>query len=305
MMSGDIAVESKLGDGSTFVFRMPRFAAQTAEAEKSSRPATEASRPSGPDTPDNLRVLVVDDDRNARELMRVMLAREGYDVITAASGREGLELARKFDPSVITLDAIMPGLDGWDYLKEIKADPETASIPVIMVTMVDDAERGFALGASEYLTKPVNRNQLKELLNRYCAGDQIRDVLVVEDDPVGRDLLRDIFSGAGWRVTEAENGSVAIECLTDLRPDLIMLDLLMPQMDGFEFLERLRQFPDFASVPVVVLTAADLTPEDHRRLNGGVQQVIQKNGLKRRDLLRKLSQLISWKVHGKVEASVP
>ena len=292
MMGGDIDVVSSLGKGATFTLRIPRAAKAVSELAGGESPETEmpAVRLEQADHP---RVLVVDDDRTARELMRVMLAKEGYDVLTAASGREGLELARKFNPSVITLDVIMPELDGWDFLKEIKSDESTAAIPVIMATILEKPDRGFALGASEYLTKPIDREKLKQLLQKYHPHERIPEVLVVEDDPTARSILRSIFTESGWKVTEAENGSVGISRLTDAQPDFIILDLLMPEMDGFEFLERLRQLPDFGAVPVVVLTAADLTPEDHLRLNGGVKQIILKTGLSRQELLKQLSQMIS------------
>jgi signal transduction histidine kinase/CheY-like chemotaxis protein len=298
MMGGDIDVESTLGEGATFTLRIPRVARIASQEEREEQAAASEWTPPKRHRPDHPRVLVVDDDQTARELMRVMLAKEGYDVVTAASGREGLELARKLNPSVITLDVIMPGLDGWDFLKEIKSDEATASIPVIMATILEQPDRGFALGASEYLTKPIDRERLKQLLQKYHPEGRMPEVLVVEDDPAARSILHGIFTDNGWTVTEAENGSVGIDRLTSVKPDLIVLDLLMPEMDGFEFLEKLRQLPNLGTVPVVVLTAADLTPEDHLRLNGGVKQIIQKTGLSRRELLNKLSQMVSDNTRG-------
>jgi len=292
LMGGDIEVQSALGEGSTFTLRLPRVAAMEGDDDEVAAPAPGQAVARSANR-ENFRVLVVDDDKTARELMRVMLAKEGYDVITATDGAAGLDLARRLNPSLITLDVIMPGLDGWDFLKEIKADDALADIPVIMVTMLDQPDRGFSLGASEYLTKPIDRDRLKQMLRKYQVADRVHHVLVVEDDEATRHLLRSIFASIGWEVREAENGNVAIERLTGPRPDLIMLDLLMPEMDGFEFLERLREFPDLGSVPVVVLTAADLTREDRLRLNGGVEQIIQKSGFSRKNLLNKIGELIS------------
>ena len=288
-MGGDIDVESTLGVGSTFTLSLPRVSPiEVGEQEAQIAPPTVKINKR-----ENYRVLVVDDDKDARELMRLVLAKDGYDVVTAADGREGLDLARKINPSAITLDAIMPGIDGWDFLKAIKADAATADIPVIMATMLDQQDRGFALGASEYLTKPIDREQLKQLLRRYHAPDRHQRVLVIEDDKATRDIVCSIFADNEWEVSAAENGQVAIEQLAGITIDLIVLDLMMPEMDGFEFLERLRLMPDFVATPVVVLTAADLTQMDRNRLNGGVEQIIQKNGLSRQHLLSEIGEIIS------------
>ena len=289
MQGGDIEVSSTLGEGSTFTLHLPRHAVLETESKPPGpSPAASAEKMSR----ENPLILVVDDDRTARELMRVMLAKEGYDVVTAAGGREGLELARRLTPSMITLDVIMPRVDGWDFIRELKGDPATADIPLVMATMVDEAERGFALGASEYLTKPIDRERLKRVLHRYHEGVQAPRVLLVEDDAVTRAQLRNVLTGEGWKVQEAANGRVAIEHLADAEPDLIVLDLLMPEMDGFEFLERLRQQDTLGDVPVVVVTAAELTDEDRERLNGGVKHVIRKSGLDRRELLGKIRSMM-------------
>ncbi|MEW9921817.1 response regulator [Marimonas sp. MJW-29] len=293
MMGGDIEVESVLGEGATFTFWLPRVAAVSSGEEEQptvASPTPHTARPSRQESP---RVLVVDDDHASRELMRVMLAKEGYDVVTAVNGKEGLDLARRLMPSAITLDVVMPELDGWDFLKEIKSDNETAAIPVIMATITEELDRGFALGASEYMTKPIDREKMKSLLLKYHPKDRTPEVLVVEDDPNVIEVLNGIFTKSGWAVATAENGSIGIERLNGCQPDLIMLDLLMPEMDGFEFLEVLRQRPEYGTVPIVVLTAADLTAEDRVRLNGGVTQIIQKTELGRTELLTTIRDIIA------------
>jgi CheY-like chemotaxis protein len=296
MMGGDIEVASAPGKGSSFTVRLPRVVALESGPDDT-KPAAAEDRPGAPvGKGTSSRVLVVDDDRTARELMRRFLAKEGFDVITAADGVKGLELARKFAPSVITLDVIMPGLDGWDVLKELKADPALAEIPIIMLTIVDESGRGYSLGASDYLTKPIDRMRMKQLLEKYRSADEANRVLLVEDEEITRRQLRDILSSDHWHVSEAENGRVAIEMLDEVRPDLILLDLMMPEMDGFEFMDSLRKRPDFVGVPVVVVTAADLTEEDHRRLNGAVERVLQKSDLNRDQLLTEVRELVSQSV---------
>jgi len=295
MMGGDIEVTSEPGEGSTFKAWLPRTAVLrglTVDGLPDVTPVEEPPR-IGPGTGDGNRVLVVDDDHTARELMRRLLAREGFDVITAIDGQEGLDLARKFEPSVITLDVMMPKVDGWDVLKELKADPALADIPVIMVTMLDESDRGYNLGAADYMTKPVDRERMKLLLDKYRSRAKEPRVLLVEDDETTRSMMRDILGGDGWQVFEAENGRVALGLIDEAAPDLILLDLMMPEMDGFEFLEALRHQPDRQIAPVVVVTAADLSESERRRLHGGVEYVLQKSDLSREQLLAEIRELVT------------
>jgi CheY-like chemotaxis protein len=220
-------------------------------------------------------VLVIDDDPAARELVVRMLRKDGFRVLEAATGREGLRLARAEPPDVITLDVLMPELDGWGVLSALKSEPALASIPVVMLTITDQRNLGFSLGAAEYLTKPIERAQLSAVLARYRrpAGS---GVLLVEDDPATRAVLRRSLEKEGWLVSEAENGRVGLERVAAERPALVLLDLMMPEMDGFEFLEGLRSREPTDTPAVVVITAKELTDDDRRRLNGGVRDVVQK-----------------------------
>jgi len=228
-------------------------------------------------------VLVIDDDPAARNIARRLLTREGFGVIEAADGEAGLQLAREHHPDLITLDVLMPGMDGWAVLTALKADPALAEIPVILQSIIEDRNMGFALGASEYLTKPIDRKRLLALVRRHVATGG--PVLVVEDDGGTRDLLRRELDKAGWRVAEAENGRVALERIAAERPALVLLDLMMPEMDGFEFLDVLHADPSSREIPVVVITAMTLTDEDRRRLNGGVERVVAKGSLDAERLL--------------------
>lgn len=286
MMGGDVTVTSEPTRGSTFTVRIP-----TAPPAPG---ATAVPREEG--TGQAGTVLVIDDNAEARDLVRRLLAAEGFRVLEADSGETGLALARQERPNAITLDVLMPGMDGWAVLSALKADETVSGIPVIMLTMLDDHHLGFALGASEYVTKPIDRERLRSLLARY-RGTGSRDVLVVEDDPPTRDLLRRMLEGDGWSVTEAENGRRGLDALAEFSPALILLDLMMPVMDGFRFAAELRTHDTWRTIPVVVITAKDLTPEDRDALNGDVQGVILKGGLTPRDLLRDIRLLLQTSPH--------
>jgi signal transduction histidine kinase/CheY-like chemotaxis protein len=292
MMGGDIEVESVQGGGSTFTVHLP--------AEKMAPPKT----PTIPLTEERLgtainsakgmpTVLVIDDDWTARDLMQRFLDQQGLHMVGAASGEEGLRLARELRPAVITLDVLMPGMDGWAVLTALKADPELAPIPVIMVTFVDDENMGLALGATDFLTKPINRKHLAQLLKKYRCAHPPCPVLVVDDDADLRKLTRRMLEQEGWVVEEAENGRVALDRVAENRPELIVLDLMMPEMNGFTFLESLRQHVAWRSIPIVVVTAKDLTAEDLQSLDGYVQYIVKKGPTPREDLLRELGDRIA------------
>jgi len=286
MMGGDISVKSQSGVGTTFTVDLPQEVIEV---------PSEAPRqlPAGKPTPGGKLklVLVIDDDHDSAEILKRNLAKSGYDVVVAHSGKAGIEIARKMKPAAITLDVMMPGMDGWSVLTTLKADPATAHIPVIMVTMLQDRQLGFTLGASEFLTKPVQPEKLRNLLTKYC-GKPASLALVVEDDPGNRQLLTRLLEKENIRIMEAENGSVAMERLAMEKPSLILLDLMMPVMDGFEFLALLRQNPNYADIPVIVVTAKDLTQEDRQILTGSVTQIIEKGAVDRDKLLQDITQML-------------
>jgi CheY-like chemotaxis protein len=218
---------------------------------------------------------------------------EGFNVVLAESGRRGIQLARQIKPSLITLDVLMPALDGWSTLQELKREEDLRDIPVIMVTIVDEENRGYALGAAAYLTKPLDRARLRKVLAS-CYPDRASSrVLIVEDDAQTRGWLSRILREDGWEVAEAENGRVALDLMAVVHPDLVLVDLMMPEIDGFEFVEELRRHDETRHLPVIVLTAADLDEEEYRRLSGSIRRILHKQPSGREEILATLREVIA------------
>jgi signal transduction histidine kinase/CheY-like chemotaxis protein len=282
MLGGDVLVRSELGEGSTFVVTLPAVYPVADET----RPPERAEGTAGT-------VLVIDDERTTHNLLERELGARGYRVVHAAGGREGLRLAREMRPDAITLDIIMPELDGWAVLRELKADTDLRSIPVVLVTILGDREMGYALGAADYLTKPIDPDALLGALGRFHAGDGEIPVMVVDDDPMTREMLRRILSKRGWSVTEAADGSDALSGLGRTRPAVVLLDLMMPGMDGFEVLDAMRREATWRDIPVVVVTAKDLTAEEVTWLNQHAERVFQKGAYKRSELVGTIHEMIA------------
>jgi len=267
-MGGDITVESEYGKGSTFTIRIP---ASVKEAPKAPPPADTSSARGT--------VLVIDDDPQVHDLVSRYLTKEGFCVASALNGEDGLRLAAQVHPVAITLDVMLPRIDGWSVITSLKADPALAAIPVIFLTMLDQKVLGYSLGAADFLVKPVDRAVLLRTIARHCLEGSKKSALVVEDDPATRDLMRRSLESEGWKVSEGTNGVEGLACVEKEKPGFILLDLMMPVMDGFEFLERLRAREEWRSIPVLVCTAKDLNNQDRERLAGAVTQVIQKDSL--------------------------
>jgi adenylate cyclase len=290
LMGGDISVQSEVGAGSTFTVLLPTGGlAGVPNLRSGVRRAQTLSQALG----QGQRALIIDDETTSREIVSQILLREGFDVVLAKSGRQGLQLAREIRPSIITLDVLMPDLDGWSTLQELKRDADLRDIPVIMVTIVDEENRAYALGAAAYLTKPISRECLHKALAS-CPLDQAsRRVLIVEDDPHTRGWLARILREDGWEVAEAENGRVGLDRLPLVKPDIILLDLMMPEMDGFEFVDEISRHEETRHLPLIVLTAADLDQEAHRRLSGGIRRILRKRMGGRDEVLATLRDVIA------------
>jgi CheY-like chemotaxis protein len=270
MLGGDVTVESTPGKGSTFVITLPdQYLSPPVVEAPAAPPVTADGRTT---------VLVVDDDPSIRSLLARTFENEGYRVIAAGNGVDALALAREHRPQAITLDVMMPQLDGWGALRELKADASLRDIPVIMVTVLNERGMAIPLGAADFVTKPIDRQRLTAILREHCANPGNASILVVEDDPPTSEVLCHTLASMGYTVSAANNGRDGLGWLANHpAPDLILLDLMMPEMDGFEFLRELRKQPAFANLPVIVVTAKELTAEDVRVLSGQTDGIVTKD----------------------------
>jgi signal transduction histidine kinase/CheY-like chemotaxis protein len=285
MMGGDVTVTSEIGKGSSFVVRLP--------ATQTSLTTQQEVGASAPEVARGECVLVIDDDQTSRDLIADYLRQAGFSAITAAGGREGLRLAKQYHPLAITLDVMMPDLDGWTVLAAVRGDPEVSDIPIIMSTIVDERRQGMALGAAGYLTKPIDRQSLIELIQRFSVRAGRTHILVVEDDPAQRELLRGWLEPQQWLLSEAENGRVALERIKQDLPHIILLDLMMPEMDGFELVAALQEQPTWRRIPVIVMTARNLSVEERARLNSGIESILLKAQFGPADLIEEVRALVS------------
>lgn len=290
LMGGGITVRSEFGKGSVFTVKVPAMVGGAPQPQTEESKTIAAIR-RHPKWIAGISVLVIDDDPVVREMVGRFLRKEGCEVFTAANGEDGIELARKHKPSVITLDVVMPGWNGWETLTRLKSDPMTSEIPVIISTFIEQEGRGYALGAADYLVKPIDWDRLRHVLARHTSAGA--KVLVVDDDQSVREIARRTLEKDGWTVLESANGRDALHVLEKESPSLILLDLMMPVMDGFEFMSLLRKDERWKDLPVIVVTAMHLSQEHRERLSGTVSTILQKAEFTLEQLLEEAMRSVS------------
>lgn len=308
MLGGTISVDSRQGKGSVFTVSLPVdvidhqvstvFAAHTPLVAQASDLQVQPETSTLPG--DSGLILVIDDDRTVRDLMVKTLNQEGFRVVTTWSGEEGRRLARELHPCLILLDLMMPENNSWAILSALKADPVLAEIPVMMMAIAKDQRTGFTLGISDYLMKPADFKRITLLLRHYLGNLTQETILLVQEDTTTRQVIQRLLEKEGWRLAIADNPHLALELANQIQPDLVLLDLMPPDMKGLEFLANLCQHPHLHDLPTVVAIAKELSTEDHLCLNRSIEILFQQEGYSREKFLIKVRKLIITCIQSRV-----
>ncbi|MDC0227243.1 PAS-domain containing protein [Alphaproteobacteria bacterium] len=280
LMGGDVVVNSEFGKGTTFTATFLADFIGASDTVKNLNQQTGSLIQNVVSLENNLgkTVLIIDDDPTVSELMKRQLLKENYKVVVAPNGKEGIRLARDLKPDVITLDILMPEMDGWSVLRTLKADPKVSDIPVIMASILDEKNKGFSLGAADFLSKPVQKEYLMKSIKNLIGDKENLKICLIEDDDSLRFTIKEILEKQNVKIIEAENGKVGMSVLQneEIKPDLILLDLMMPVMNGFQFLKKIRE-TELSSIPILVLTGAELSDEERKFLSGETERILEKS----------------------------
>jgi signal transduction histidine kinase/DNA-binding response OmpR family regulator len=293
MMGGEVAVESEYGVGSTFTLKLPQIARQVMSKAEEFDESTATVSSILVNPLHTKTVLVIDDNHHDRKFLHRYLSNEGYNVVMAVNGKQGLQMAKEIVPDMITLDVMMPEMDGWETLVALKNDPFLVNIPVVMSSIIEDRHLAQTLGAVDYLAKPVDKERLLKVVDKHIARSARGPILVIEDDPDTLEITCNLLVQAGWSVQAAENSIEAIEIIEKSPPMLILLDLMMPEMDGFEIIKKLRYHPQWQLIPIIVVTSVELSTSEYAQLSKQVQNIFQKGKYELQDLLNEVNEVVS------------
>jgi CheY-like chemotaxis protein/anti-sigma regulatory factor (Ser/Thr protein kinase) len=288
LQGGQVRVDSEPGRGSTFSFTLPL----SVKAAVVSRVQVLSPVEESAEAPVADRVLVVEDDAHAYDLIASALTSAGYLSIRARHGEEAIRLARESRPCAVTLDLVLPGLDGWEVLKRLKNEEVTRDIPVVIISMIENRELGVALGADDYFVKPVDRERLLDKIRKLTSGRATRArLLLIDDDAAVHALLEEELAALGYTIESAFTGESGIRVAREALPDLIILDLMMPGMSGFEVADALKEDAATANIPILVLTSKEISADDRRELQSKVTTFVQKGKSAREHLVREIRRL--------------
>jgi CheY-like chemotaxis protein len=298
---GSIWIDSEWEKGTTVTFKIPMIIDATSEKILQAGMLLDALQRENYTKDPNIKplALIVEDSAQASELLKMYIESAGYRVEVAHNGDEAIDMAKRLHPNVITLDLMLPVKDGWQVLKELKRHPLCKQIPIIIVSIVDEKNLGFSLGAVDYFVKPVNKAELLQAIDRVHllprSDEKRSSVLVIDDDRAATDLVQVILENEGYRVLKAFHGKDGVEIAAREHPDLIILDLIMPEMSGFNVAYQLKHIPATRGIPIIVLTSMEIDDEAQAQMGSSVTGIMSKSSFTKRDLLKEITNIESFR----------